>query len=65
MGMGPMATEKQVKYIHYLLGKLGYPYINAECRHRFGMTLREAQGGWTMAEASRLIERLKRESDSV
>ncbi len=63
MGMGPDATEKQVRYIHFLLGRLGYPYINAECRHRFGMTQREARGGWRRAEASRLIERLKRELD--
>lgn len=63
MAMGPAATEKQVNYIHVLLGKLGFQYINAEVRHKYGMTLRESKGGWTMAEASRLIERLKEELD--
>jgi hypothetical protein len=48
-------------HIHHLLGKLGHRYINAEVRHRYDMTQREARGRWTIAEASSLIDRLRKD----
>lgn len=64
------ATDKQVRYLMFLLNKAGYSTrrMNAEFR-TLGATCRERSGSvsdWlssrTIAEASNLIETLKREA---
>ncbi len=54
---GPPASAKQVSYLLVLLEKAGYAGFR-EARMPLGLTQRQGNGKFTVAEASALIDRL-------
>jgi len=54
---GPPASRKQIDYLESLLEERDYGTFR-EARHRLGLTQRQAQGRFSVGEASELIERL-------
>ncbi|MFN8052176.1 MAG: hypothetical protein U0Q22_12100 [Acidimicrobiales bacterium] len=54
---GPPASAKQVEYLASLLEEHDYGTFR-EARHKLGLTQRQANGRFSVGEASELIERL-------
>ncbi|HQF95309.1 MAG TPA: hypothetical protein PLS46_14175 [Microthrixaceae bacterium] len=55
---GPPASMKQIEFLESLLQEHDYGTFR-EARHRLGLTQRQAQGKFSIGEASALIERLQ------
>lgn len=55
---GPPASNKQLEFLAALLEEHDYGTFR-EARHRLGLTQRQANGRFTVGEASELIDRLQ------
>lgn len=55
---GPPASQKQVAFLKSLLAVAGHDDFRT-ARHEFGLTQRQANGKFTVQEASELIDRLQ------